>query len=99
MTAKPSTPDRPSVQVDHADNVNVPSVADRLPYVRVITAVSFTILLGFSAVSFWVIVYSRDATMVGSIVQTWNNLAIAAATFWVGSSLAGKMTSGGGGKP
>jgi hypothetical protein len=33
-----------------------------------------------------------DAATKGSIIQTWNNLAVAAATFWVGLSLAGKMT-------
>ena len=94
MAAK-GTEAQPQVEVGHADNVNVPAVPNHLPYVRIITAVTFTILVGFAAISYWVIVKSKDATMIGSIVQTWNNLAIAAATFWVGSSLAGKMASSG----
>lgn len=94
--------DPPPVQVDHADNVNVPPTNSHLPYVHVITGVTFVILFAFAAVTWWVLDSAEgsgiDAATKGSVIQTWNNLAIAAATFWVGSSLAGKMTSGKGGK-
>ena len=97
MTQQPEA-QTSSVQVDHADNVNVPPANSHLPYVRVITGVTFVILLAFAAVTWWVLGSVEgsgiDAATKGSVIQTWNNLAIAAATFWVGSSLAGKMTSG-----
>jgi hypothetical protein len=90
------------VKVEHAENVNVPAMGGHLPYVRVITGVTFVILLAFALVTFWVLQAGPqsgvDAATKGSVIQTWNNLAIAAATFWVGSSLAGKMTSGRGGQ-
>lgn len=94
--SEPAAP--PPVQVDHADNVNVPAVGGNLPYVRVITGVTFVILFVFAIVTYWVLHAGEgsgiDAATKGSIIQTWNNLAIAAATFWVGSSLAGKLTTG-----
>jgi hypothetical protein len=32
-----------------------------------------------------------DAATKGALIQTWNNLALLAAGFWLGSSVAGKM--------
>lgn len=92
-----SEPEAPAVQVDHADTVIVPSM---LPHAKAIIAVTFLILLGFAIVSVYVLAFDSagvDAATKGAIIQTWNNLAIAAATFWVGSSLGGKMTTGQGG--
>lgn len=97
MSAALATPEAPAVQVDHAENVNVPAPAG-LPHARVIMVVTFAILGAFAAVSFWVLNAGPetgiDAATKGSIIQTWNNLAIAAGTFWIGSSLAGKMSMG-----
>src|SRR5687767_12897099 len=96
--APPETP--PAVQVDHAENVNVPPMGGQLPHAKAIIAITFAILLAFVLVTFWVLFQDDrtgvDAATKGAVIQTWNNLAIAAATFWVGSSLAGKMQSGGG---
>jgi hypothetical protein len=92
--------DGPSqVNIDKAETVNVPAAAGgHLPYVRVIAAVSFIILIAFALVTWWVLSSKEgsgiDAATKGSIIQTWNNLGIMAATFWVGSSLAGKMATG-----
>lgn len=90
-------PPDPQVQVDHAENVNVPSQGNFLPYSRITASVTFGILTAFVAVTFWVLMRGTeengiDAATKGAIIQTWNNLAVAAATFWVGSSLAAKLT-------
>lgn len=86
------------VEVANVETVNVGTGGDHLPYVWIIALVSGFILIGFAAVTWAVLDASRgsgiDAATKGAILQTWNNLAVAAATFWVGSSLAGKMTLG-----
>lgn len=100
--AEETTPAPAGVQVDNADTVNVtppgtgPSV---VPYVRYIIWVSFFILAVFAIISGIVIFADPsktgvDAATKGSIINTWNNLAVMAATFWVGSSLAGKLATG-----
>ena len=66
----------------------------RLAHGRMIVFISVAILIAFAAVTFWVLMFSGDATTKGSIIQTWNNLAIAVGTFWLGSSLGGKMGVG-----
>lgn len=92
-------PDAPAqVNIDSAETVNVPAPqGTHLPYVQVIAAVSFIVLLCFAGVTFWVLAAKEgsgiDAATKGSVIQTWNNLAIMAAGFWVGSSLGGKMAS------
>lgn len=70
-----------------------PDDPSHVPYVRTIMVVTFSVLIGFGVVSFWVLTSSGDETTRGAIIQTWNNLAIAAGTFWLGSSLGGKMRS------
>lgn len=86
----------PAVQADKVDTVNVGPVADQhLPYVWIIGSVTAIILIGFSVVTWAVLDAEKgsgiDAATKGAILQTWNNLAVMAAGFWVGSSLAGKM--------
>jgi hypothetical protein len=87
----------PQVRIEQAGTVNVPAQGDRLPYVTVIATVSLIVLVCFAAVTFWVLDAAPgsgiDAATKGSVIQTWNNLAIMAAGFWVGSSLAGKLAS------
>lgn len=90
--------DAPPVQVDSADTVNItPSGDGHLPYAWFIAAVTVIILIGFGAVTWAVLDAEKgsgiDAATKGAILQTWNNLAVMAAGFWVGSSLAGKMRS------
>jgi predicted MFS family arabinose efflux permease len=62
-----------------------------VPHVKTIIFMSVLIIVGFSAVTGWVLIYSDDATTKGALVQTWNNLAIAVGAFWLGSSLGGKI--------
>jgi hypothetical protein len=96
--ASPAAEPVPAVQVDHAENVNVPATGGALPHAAAIIAITFMILLAFVVVTFWVLTASEgsgiDAATKGAVIQTWNNLAIGAAGFWVGSSLAGKMAAG-----
>jgi hypothetical protein len=85
------------IHVEKVERVDVTQGVDgHLPYHKIIAAVTAAILVGFGAVT-WAVLSGEagegiDAATKGSIIQTWNNLAVAAATFWVGLSLAGKMT-------
>lgn len=88
----------PTVRTDSVETVNVDTGAQgggHLPYAWIIGAVTFIILAGFSAVTWAVLDAAKgsgiDAATKGAILQTWNNLAVMAAGFWVGSSLAGKL--------
>lgn len=68
-----------------------PPQPDRVVHYGTIVAVTFFVLFGFVGVSAWVLVNGTDMTIKGSIIATWNNLAVAAGAFWLGSSLGGKM--------
>lgn len=65
--------------------------APHLVHGKMIVFMSMLFMVGFIGVSAWVLVYSKDQTTQGSIIQTWNNLAIAVGAFWLGSSLGGKL--------
>lgn len=65
-----------------------------MPHAKFIIAISLILLAGFTGVTFWVLIYSNDPTTKGSIIQTWNNLVIAVGSFWLGSSLGGKIGMG-----
>ena len=80
--------------VQHAETVNVDQQGTHMPYGKFIAAVTLLVIAGFSGVSLIVLLNAYDAVMKGSIISTWNNLAVAAVTFWVGSSIAGKLQAG-----
>lgn len=64
----------------------------RVPYIGIIAAVTAAILLGFAWVTWQVISDpSSSRETVGSLIQTWNNLAVAVGAFWLGSSVGGKL--------
>jgi hypothetical protein len=85
------------VQVESAETVNVGTADGHLPYAWIIAVVTLIILIGFGLVTWAVLDAEKgsgiDAATKGAILQTWNNLAVMGAGFWVGSSLAGKMRS------
>jgi hypothetical protein len=86
----------PTIRTNSVETVNVTPAGDQhLPYVWIIGSVTAIILIGFAAVTWAVLDAEKgsgiDAATKGAILQTWNNLAVMAAGFWVGSSLAGKM--------
>lgn len=91
------------VNIDNAETVNVPAQGGHLPYAWMIATVSMIILICFAGVTWWVLSSAKesgiDAATKGSIIQTWNNLAMLAASFWVGSSIAGKLATGSAPKP
>ena len=62
----------------------------RIPHLQIVVAVSAFVLLGFAAVSAYVIGWSDDAVTKGNIIGTWQNFALLAVGFWIGSSSAGK---------
>lgn len=64
-----------------------------VPHLRVVIAVSAFVLFGFSMVSGYVIGWSSDEVTKGNIIGTWQNFALLAVGFWLGSSSGGKAKS------
>lgn len=64
----------------------------KVPHLRIVVAVSLFVLIGFSVVSAWVLVWSDDKVTQGNITGTWQNFALLAVGFWLGSSSGGKAT-------
>jgi hypothetical protein len=62
----------------------------RIPHLRIVVAVSAFVLAGFAVVSGYVIGWSDDEVTKGNIIGTWQNFALLAVGFWLGSSSAGK---------
>lgn len=62
----------------------------RVPHLRIVTTVSAFVLIGFSAVSAYVLGWSGDEVSKGNIIGTWQNFALLAVGFWLGSSSGGK---------
>lgn len=70
-----------------------PVVEEReaIPHVRVVAGVTSFILVGFTAVSAFILGSSDDAAITGAIVGTWTALATTAGGFWLGASSGGKL--------
>ena len=62
----------------------------RIPHLRIVVAVSGFVLIGFAAVSWFVLGYTADDVTKGNVIGTWINFAMLAVGFWLGSSSAGK---------
>lgn len=62
----------------------------RIPHLPIVVAVSAFVLAGFAIVSGYVIGWSDDEVTKGNIIGTWQNFALLAVGFWLGSSSAGK---------
>lgn len=65
-----------------------------VPHVRIVLAVCVAAILGYAAFSIWVVFYSNDAAQRGDVIGTWKSFAVAAFTFWLGSSSGGKAKDG-----
>jgi hypothetical protein len=61
-----------------------------IPHLNIVLAVSVFVLVGFAAVTAFVLLYSSDATTKGSLIAVWQNFAVIAIGFWLGSSSGGK---------
>lgn len=67
----------------------------RIPHLRVVIAVSAFVLVGFAAISAYVLGFSNDEVTQGNVIGTWINFAMLAVGFWLGSSSAGKAKDDG----
>lgn len=65
--------------------------ASRIPHLGVVVMVSAAAIVGFSAISAYVLLYTSDDVTKGAIVGTWQNVALLAFGFWLGSSSGGKV--------
>lgn len=88
--------DEPQVSVAAAETVNVES-KDFLGHPAIIWLVAFVtvgVLIGFGAVTFFVLradITGIDPATKGALIQTWNNLAVAAAAVWTTSSAVNRL--------
>jgi len=62
----------------------------QVPHLAIVVALCFVSILGYAVFSYWVVVHSNDATLIGNVAATWQNFAIGAMGFWIGSSSGGK---------
>lgn len=62
----------------------------RIPHLRIVVSVTAFVLVGFAAVSGFVLGYTADDVTKGNVIGTWINFAMLAVGFWLGSSSAGK---------
>lgn len=67
-------------------------VTPNIPHLRIVVAVSAFVLVGFAVVSGYVLHFTSDEVTKGNIIGTWQNFALLAVGFWIGSSSAGKAT-------
>lgn len=84
--------------VENAETVNLPGDPPAHPaYVWIVGAVTAAILGGFGWVTYAVLNGDAgtgiDAATKGSIIQTWNNLAVAAAAVWTGTKLIDRVVT------
>lgn len=63
----------------------------RIPHLRVVVAVTVFVLIGFAAVSVYVLGWTNDDITKGNIIGAWVNFAMLAIGFWLGSSSGGKV--------
>lgn len=62
----------------------------RVPHLRIVVMFSIAVLIVYGGFSVYVIAYTQDAAMMGDVIGTWKSFAVAAVSFWIGSSSAGK---------
>lgn len=61
-----------------------------IPHARTVLAFCIVAVLGYSLLSAWAVLWSDDAALRGDVIGTWKSFAVAAFTFWVGSSIGSK---------
>jgi hypothetical protein len=62
-----------------------------IPHLSIVVGVSCFVLVGFACVSAWILGWSSDEVTKGNIIGTWQNFALLAVGFWLGSSSGGKV--------
>lgn len=63
-----------------------------IPHLRIVVSVSAFVLVGFSAISAFVLGWSTDELTKGNIIGSWQNFAMLSVGFWLGSSSGGKQS-------
>lgn len=63
----------------------------KIPHLRIVVAICAFVLAGFGLVSAWVLGWSDDLVTKGNIIASWQNFAMLAVGFWIGSSSGGKV--------
>ena len=61
-----------------------------VPHLRIVVSFCVAAVVAYAGFSLWVIFASEDAAMKGDVIGTWKSFAVAAFSFWIGSSSAGK---------
>lgn len=69
-------------------------MTSKVPHLRIVVGVSAFVLIGFAAVSAYVLGWTADDVTKGNVIGTWINFAMLAVGFWLGSSSAGKAKDG-----
>lgn len=70
-----------------------------IPHIRIVVTVSAFVLVSFAAVTFYVLTMSDDLVTKGNVIGTWQNFALLAVGFWLGSSSGGKAKDDPSGQP
>lgn len=65
----------------------------RVPHAHTVIAFCVAAIVGYTVFSVWAVFYSTDAALRGDVIGTWKSFAVAAFTFWVGSSSGGKASA------
>lgn len=63
----------------------------KIPHLRIVVTICAFVLIGFGLVSAWVLGWSDDLVTKGNIIASWQNFAMLAVGFWIGSSSGGKI--------
>ncbi len=61
-----------------------------IPYLNVVVGACIIAVAGYAVLSIYVVMYLKDATMMGDTIGTWKSFAVLAFGFWIGSSSGGK---------
>lgn len=67
----------------------------RIPHLRIVVTACLIAIAGYAFFSVWVVLHSGDAAMKGDVIGTWKSFAVAAFSFWLGSSSGGKAKDAG----
>lgn len=65
-------------------------MGNQIPHLRIVVGISLFVLLGYAVVSAYVLGWTNDDVTKGNVIGTWQNFALLAVGFWIGSSSAGK---------
>ena len=66
-----------------------------IPNIKIVIGVCIVAVSGYALFSVYAVVILKDATMTGDVIGTWKSFAVAAFTFWIGSSSGGKAKTDG----